>query len=94
MNPQSKRILWAAFFLLVLLLAGVAGYRWIEGWSFFDSLYMTVITLATVGYGEIHPLTPVGRLFTIVLILLGVGALTYAVTAATAFVVGSTSYPL
>ena len=87
MKNPSSRILWAAVFLAVVLLAGVAGYRWIEGWGFFDSLYMTVITLATVGYGETHPLSPSGRLFTIFLILLGVGALTYAVTAVTTFVV-------
>ena len=87
MNHPGKRILWAAAFLAAALLAGIVGYQWIEGWSFLDSLYMTVITLATVGYGETNPLSPAGRLFTIVLILLGVGALTYAVTAVTAFVV-------
>jgi voltage-gated potassium channel len=61
-----------------LLLVGTAGFMLIEHWSLLDSLYMTVITLSTVGYGEIQPLSPVGRLFTGILILFGVGALAYA----------------
>src|SRR3989304_975804 len=65
----------------------VSWKRLVEGWNFFDSLFMTVTTLATVGYGEIHPLSPAGRVFTIFLILVGVGALTYGLTAGTAFVV-------
>ncbi len=53
----------------------------IEGWSFLDALYMTVITLASVGYKEIHDLSLNGRVFTIVLIISGVGTVTFAVTA-------------
>ncbi|MBK8229295.1 MAG: potassium channel family protein [Candidatus Eisenbacteria bacterium] len=56
-----------------LLVVGTAGYHLIEQWSFVDSFYMSVITLTTVGFGEIHPLSSAGRLFTIVFILLGVG---------------------
>ena len=66
---------------------GAVGYRLIEGWSWFDSLYMTVITLATVGYGETHPLSPAGRAFTILLILGGIGLVTYAFSTITALVV-------
>jgi voltage-gated potassium channel len=51
----------------------------IEGWSFMDALYMTVITLATVGYGEVHEISPEGRLFTVILIFLGVGFFLYVV---------------
>ncbi|HVY69081.1 MAG TPA: potassium channel family protein, partial [Verrucomicrobiae bacterium] len=57
--------------LVILPLLGTAGYHWIEGWNFIDSLYMTVTTLATVGFGEVHPLTTGGRVFTMVLILSG-----------------------
>ncbi len=59
------------------LLFGSLGYVWLEGWSFFDALYMTVISLTTVGYGEVRPLTKVGRAYTMVLILTGVGFMLY-----------------
>ncbi|MEH2384105.1 MAG: potassium channel protein [Nostoc sp.] len=58
---------------------GTLWYRIIEGWSWEDAAYMTVITLATVGYGETHPLNSRGRLFTIALILLGVVNIGYIV---------------
>jgi voltage-gated potassium channel len=69
---------WAAC-LLALLLVGSLGFMWLEGWDFFDSLYMTVTTLTTVGYGEIHPLDRLGRLYNMVLILAGMGVLFYIV---------------
>ncbi len=69
------------------LLAGTLGYQLIEGWSFFDALYMSVITLATVGYGEVHPLSYGGRVFTVALVLGGMGILLYSVTELTSFVV-------
>jgi voltage-gated potassium channel len=70
-----------------ILLVGVAGYHFIEGWSLFDALYMTVITLATVGYGETHPLSTTGRVFTMFLILGGMGMILYGVSRITSFVV-------
>jgi voltage-gated potassium channel len=57
---------------LALLAVGTLGYRVIEGWAWFDALYMTVITLTTVGYGETHPLDVAGRAFTIALALGGI----------------------
>ncbi len=59
---------------------GTTGYRVIEKWSWFDALYMTVITLATIGYGETYPLSFAGREFTIALIIAGVIILTYIAT--------------
>ena len=56
---------------------GVIGYMIIEGWNFRDSLFMTVITITTVGYGEVHDLTPAGEIFTIVLLVVGVGIFLY-----------------
>lgn len=60
-------------------LIGTLWYRLIEGWGWSDSVYMTVITLATVGYGEIHPLGDRGRIFTISLILMGIISIGYIV---------------
>lgn len=56
---------------LVVMLIGTLGYQIIEGWSWLDSLYMTTITLGTVGFGETHPLDEKGRIFTIALIFMG-----------------------
>ena len=77
---EVKRIKWAIIFLLSVFVVGIGGYMFIEGWNFFDSLYMVVITLATVGFGEIHPLTFHGRIFTIVLILVWAGIGFYALS--------------
>jgi voltage-gated potassium channel len=71
MSPESK--LRLAFLLLVLIVTiGTGGYVFIEHWSIFDSLYMTIITLATVGFSEVRPLSETGRAFTMILIAVGV----------------------
>jgi voltage-gated potassium channel len=66
--------------LLAILFLGSLGYVWLEGWSFFDALYMTVTTLATVGYREVHPLSRPGQVYNMILILSGMGVLFYIVT--------------
>ena len=74
------------FYLLFLLLAvlivvGTLGYYFIEDeYSLFDALYMTVITLTTVGYGEVKPLSAAGRVFTMALLVVGVFTFFYAAT--------------
>lgn len=75
-----RRIFLLGISLGVIILLGSLGYVWLEGWSFFDALYLTVITLTTVGYGDLHPTTPAGKLYTIVLILVGVGFMLYVIT--------------
>ncbi|MBU0482589.1 MAG: NAD-binding protein [Proteobacteria bacterium] len=67
------RILNAILLLLVILLFGTLGFMWIDGADFLSSLYMTVITIAAVGYDEVIPLSPGGRIFTIFLIFIGIG---------------------
>lgn len=73
--------------LATVIVAGMIGYTLIEGWPLFDSLYMTVITLATVGFKEVHDLSPQGKAFTIVLIIFGVGVITYAAGSVIQFMV-------
>src|SRR6185437_13725701 len=83
---QERNVLPRRYFLLVLIpialiLGGTAGYYLLEEkYSLFEALYMTVTTLTTVGYGELHPLSPYGRVFTIVLLLVGVLTFFYTVT--------------
>jgi voltage-gated potassium channel len=64
----------------LIILAGTIGYRIIEHWSWIDALYQTVITISTVGSMEVHPLSQEGRIFTMLLILFGVGTATFCVT--------------
>jgi len=82
-----RRILILTAILLALLVFGSLGFVWLEGWNFFDALYMTVTTLATVGYGEIHPLSRTGRLYNMALILSGMGVLAYIITSLARIVV-------
>lgn len=63
--------------LVLVMLIGMAGYMAIEGWSAFESLYMTVITITTVGYGEIRAVSELGRAFTVFLIFMGMGIMAY-----------------
>jgi len=67
----------AVMALAAVIASGTLGYIVIEDWPAFDAFYMTVTTVTTVGYQEIHPLSPAGRAFTIVLIISGVGTLFY-----------------
>jgi voltage-gated potassium channel len=64
---------------ILLLLVGTLGYMAIEGYPFLDAMYMTVISVATVGFGEVHPLSTGGRLFTMALIMGGFSVFTYAI---------------
>jgi voltage-gated potassium channel len=66
---------------------GTMGYAFIEGWPVFDALYMTIITLATVGYGEVHQTSGGGRIFTIILIFIGGGYFIYVAGAVVQFMV-------
>jgi voltage-gated potassium channel len=78
LDHRNKSIFSVVLFI-VLLVIGSWGYMGIEGWDFLDALYMTVITIATVGFGEVHIISPAGRIFTLVLIFLGVGYFLYVV---------------
>ena len=72
--------------LTVLVLGGTVGYATIEGWSIGDSLYMTVITVTTVGYGEVQKLSDSGRVFTIGLLLMSIAIAGFSVSTLLSFV--------
>lgn len=72
-----RRLAIGILLLAVLLGTGAVGYMIIEGWSLLDAVYMTVTTITTVGFREVQPLSTGGRIFTIFLILLGVGVAFY-----------------
>lgn len=64
------------------LIGFAAFFYWlVEGWSFLDAVYFSVVTIATVGYGDIHPVTATGRIFTIFYILVGLGIFVAAASA-------------
>lgn len=93
MNTGWKRLILSQWLFRILapvalIALGTLGYMVIEGWPLFDSLYMTIITLTTVGYGETHPLGAVGRAFTMFLLLSGVFTVFYSATAIITAVVG------
>ena len=75
----SFRLQIALIMLGFVILGGTLSYTFVEGWSFSDSLYMTLITLSTVGFGEVHPLSMEGRIVTLVVILCGVGIGAFAI---------------
>ncbi len=70
-----------------MILGGTFGYVVIERWSVWDAFYMTVTTVATVGYREVHPLSTAGQAFTLLLIFVGVGTALYAFSVLAAVVV-------
>lgn len=72
-----RRLLVSGVLLLAILAFGSLGYMLIDGAGFFDALFMTVITITTVGYNETFPLSAHGRIFTVFLILIGVGFVLY-----------------
>jgi voltage-gated potassium channel len=84
---ETKSLVKALVGLVLIVAAGTFGYARLEGWSLIDGLYMTVITVTTIGYGETHPLSPQGRMFTIALIFGGIGLVGYTFVTFARFVV-------
>jgi voltage-gated potassium channel len=82
-----RRMLFVGVLFAVVFSAGTIAFMLVEGWPFLDALYMTTITLSTVGFQEVHPLSTGGRLVAIVLILGGTGSLAYGLSMVTAFIV-------
>jgi len=83
---EYNHFLTPIYILTALLLAGTMGYMVIESYNFIDAFYMTVITIATVGYGEVSPLSTAGKIFTSFLIITSFGTFAYAVSTITRYV--------
>ena len=81
------RLLGTAAFFTAIVILGAYGYMVIEQWEFMDSLYMSVITITMVGYQEVFPLSPEGRLFTMILLALGLTGLGVWFAMMTSFIV-------
>jgi hypothetical protein len=76
-DPETKILALAA---LGVIAVGTVAYVLIEGWSVIDAIYFCVVTLATVGYGDLHPTTDVGKVFTVGYILAGIGIIAAFIT--------------
>ncbi len=84
---STRHIILFVLMAVLVVIVGTAGYMLFEGWDFLDSVYMTVTTLATVGFGEVHKVSRIGQIYTIVLIIVGVGFFLYVIGAVVQFMV-------
>jgi voltage-gated potassium channel len=83
----QRRLVLAASLFAAVMVVGIVGYVVVEGWGLLDAAYMTVTSVTTVGFREVRPLDTAGRIFTIFLVLFGVGTAFYLLTAAVALIV-------
>ncbi|OQW98771.1 MAG: potassium channel protein [Desulfobacteraceae bacterium A6] len=84
---STKHLVLSLLLTLLVSIIGTTGYMMIEGWDLLDSMYMTIITLTTVGYGEVHSVSRAGRIFTMLLVFFGVGFCLYVAGAMVQFMV-------
>jgi voltage-gated potassium channel len=87
MNNWLRQVGKIALLFFAVITAGVVGFMALEGWGLLDALFMTVVTVSTVGYSEVHPLSSGGMVFAIVLIFFGVGTFLYAIMSIAEFIV-------
>ena len=87
MKELKQKLILAFGILLMIFIIGITGFMFFEKQTFIDAMYVTVVTLATVGYGDITPKTSTGKIFDIFLIMGGMSTFIYAVTTITAFFV-------
>jgi voltage-gated potassium channel len=78
MGHPFKRLFPAILLLIIIVCIGIIGYRLIEKWTLLEAVYMAVTTIFTVGFQEVHPLSPSGKIFTLFIIIGGVGSAIYA----------------
>jgi len=87
LNKSTSRLVQPFAVLLAIIFVGIIGYMIIEKASFLDSLFMTTISITTVGYGEVVPLSEAGKVFTIIMLITSWGTFAFAITRITQFVV-------
>ena len=90
MSRSSRGLLLAGLLTAAIVMLGTAGYVALEGWSWFDSLYMTVTTITTIGSGEPTPMNVAGKWWTIIVVTVGFAVLTYTVLRLMAYMVEGT----
>ncbi|MFV0493376.1 MAG: potassium channel family protein [Pseudorhodobacter sp.] len=78
-SNQNVQILLGLTAALITLASMV--YHWVEGWGWIDAVYFSVITISTIGYGDLTPQTNIGKVFTIFYVIIGLGLFVAAVTA-------------
>ena len=83
----ASRLKYGAALLCIVFTIGTLGFHFIESWTYLDAFFMTLITITTIGYQEIHPLTEIGKVFDIFIIFLGVGSAAYVFASFTRFIV-------
>lgn len=88
----GNKLLTALILLLATLAIGIFGYRWVANYDWIDAAYMTVITITTVGFGEVTPLTSEAKIFTILLILCSVVIVAYTISVITEYIISRNSY--
>jgi voltage-gated potassium channel len=76
-NPGLKNIVTASFVMLIIFTLGSTGYHFIEDMTWFEGLYMTFITISTIGFTELHTLSNEGRIFTMMIFVTGIGVISY-----------------
>ena len=91
--PGGRQLELAVAALVTVVAVGTLGYVVIEGWSAWDAFYMTIISVTTVGYREVHDLSRAGQAFTVGLLITGVGAVFYTITLLAAGIIESRVHP-
>ena len=85
LHPQLRTLIIAVGLFILSMILGIIGFIVIENYSFIDAFYMAVITLSTVGYGEVNQLSDLGRLFTASYIIVNLGIFAYVVSVITTY---------
>jgi len=87
MDSSGKKLLFSLIIGPLIFIVGTTGYMVIEGWDLLDAVYMTVTTLSTVGYGEVHKMSAIGRVYTVLLVLFGTAFFLYVAGSMVQFMV-------